>query len=175
MKNSRKLGPIPCIFCSLLIVCWLAGTSLSAQAQSESTDSSAAQKMATAEQTITKLLQEQASAWTSGDLPAFVSIYAENAKFLSSTGLTTGRQQVLERYQKRYPDQQAMGHLKLEILDFKGFQNEAGEVQGASVVARWTLSYPEGAAREDATGLTLLTFRRAHGTSSFEIIHDASM
>ena len=32
-----------------------------------------------------------------------------------------------------------------------------GAIHGASVVARWTLSYPD---REDASGLTLLVLRR---------------
>lgn len=122
---------------------------------------------------ITELLHSQAAAWSRGDLDAFVSIYAEDAHFLSTSGLTQGRRQVLERYQKRYPDRAAMGTLTLDVLDFQSFVDARSTV-GASVVARWTLSYPDSAERETVSGLTLLTFR-ARPEGGFEIIHDASM
>ena len=128
---------------------------------------------------IQALLDLQSAAWTSGDLEAFVSIYAEQARFLSSTGLTTGRAEVLARYKTRYPDAAAMGALRLEIVDFVPFTAADGHVVGASVVARWFLSYPQDAERDDADGLTLLTFSHRPNVESgghrFEIVHDASM
>lgn len=140
---------------------------------------------------IVDLLDLQSAAWTRGDVETFVSVYAEDAKFLSSTGLTTGRAEVLARYKRRYPDAAAMGRLRLEIEDFVAFTDDDGRVTGASVVARWFLSYPADAERQDIDGLTLLTFApngsrsrkdgsrkdgsREDGEPRWLIVHDASM
>ena len=58
---------------------------------------------------VEALLKTQSDAWNRGDLETFTSVYAEDASFLSPTGLTQGRQQVLERYRRRYPDKKAHG------------------------------------------------------------------
>ena len=51
-----------------------------------------------------------------------------------------------------------------------------GDVHGASVLARWTLTY---AGKPPATGLTLIVLRprpgAAEGTPRWEILQDASM
>jgi peptidoglycan/xylan/chitin deacetylase (PgdA/CDA1 family)/ketosteroid isomerase-like protein len=131
------------------------------------------------ETTVQALLRKQTEAWNQGDLDAFCAVYAEDAAFASPTGLTRGRAQVLARYRQRYPDRKAMGTLSLEFLETrlaKGFEYSAfgdalpSRVQGVSVVARWTLAYPDKAS---ATGLTLLVLhRRADG---WQIVEDASM
>jgi peptidoglycan/xylan/chitin deacetylase (PgdA/CDA1 family) len=125
------------------------------------------------------LLRKQAEAWNQGDLEAFCAVYAEDAAFVSPTGLTRGRAQVLERYRKRYPDKKAMGTLSFEFLETrlaKGIEYSyfgdalPSRVHGVSVVARWTLAYPDKAS---ASGLTLLVLhRRGDG---WEIVEDASM
>ena len=109
-------------------------------------------------------LLAQAEAWNTGDLVAFCAVYVDDAVFVSPKGVTRGRAQVLERYQKRYPNQAAMGTL--------GFVFEDVRVEGpaASVVARWTLSYP---GKPAATGHTLLSMRLVRG--QWMIVHDASM
>jgi hypothetical protein len=56
-------------------------------------------------------LREQAASWNRGDLETFTSVYAEVAAFLTPSGVTHGRQAVLDRYRKRYPDRAAMGTL----------------------------------------------------------------
>ena len=115
---------------------------------------------------VAAVLDRQTAAWNRGDLEGFVSAYAEDATFVSPTGLTRGRQAVLDRYRKRYPDKAAMGTLALEIVETRLAAGEAG----ASVVARWTLSYPDKPA---ASGHTLLVLRpRADG---WAIVQDASM
>ncbi len=133
---------------------------------------------AEARQTVATLLSTQAEAWTAGDLEAFCAVYAEDALFISPSGQTRGRQAVLERYQKRYPDQAAMGALTLEVIEMRPLsgvevtpQGDAvpGSVHGLSVVARWTLRYPE---KEPATGLTLLVLRR--DGPAWHIVQDAS-
>jgi uncharacterized protein (TIGR02246 family) len=121
---------------------------------------------------VEAVLQAQSEAWNRGDLSAFTSVYAEDATFLSPSGITHGRAEVLARYRKRYPDAKAMGTLTLEILEVRPVPAE-GQAQSASVAARWKLSYPGQPDRKTAEGLTLLVLRRAHG--SWEIVQDASM
>lgn len=131
------------------------------------------------ETAVQSLLLKQAEAWNQGDLDAFCAVYTEDAAFVSPTGLTRGRAQVLERYRKRYPDRKAMGTLSFEFLETrlaKGMEYDAfgdalpSRVHGVSVVARWKLEYPDKA---PASGLTLLVLhRRGDG---WEIVEDASM
>ncbi|HVR95134.1 MAG TPA: SgcJ/EcaC family oxidoreductase [Thermoanaerobaculia bacterium] len=132
---------------------------------------------------VRTLLERQAEAWSRGDLEAFTSVYSEDAVFLSTTGLTQGgRQAVLDRYRKRYPDARAMGTLRLEVIEMRPAAGmevtmlggaRPSAVHGMSVAARWKLSYPEGAEREDAEGLTLLVLRKER--DGWKIVQDASM
>jgi uncharacterized protein (TIGR02246 family) len=120
-------------------------------------------------QAVAAVLERQTAAWNRGDLQDFVSVYAEDATFVSPTGLTRGRQAVLDRYRKRYPDKAAMGTLTLEVLEDRVARGGGG-IQAASVVARWTLAYPDKPA---ATGLTLLVLHPRG--ASWAIVQDASM
>lgn len=128
---------------------------------------------------VRKLIQTQVEAWNRGDLDAFTAAYAEDAAFLSPTGLTRGRNEVLERYRKRYPDGKAMGRLSLEPIEMRPAAGteftlvggaRPSRVHGVSVAARWELSYPD---KEPANGLTLIVFRR--NRDGWEIVQDASM
>jgi uncharacterized protein (TIGR02246 family) len=114
---------------------------------------------------VAAVLEGQVQAWNRGDLEGFTSVYAEDATFVSPTGLTRGRQAVLDRYRKRYPDKAAMGTLSLDIVEARLL-----DVHGASVVARWTLAYPDKPA---ASGLTLIVLRPRGDT--WMIVQDASM
>jgi uncharacterized protein (TIGR02246 family) len=115
--------------------------------------------------TVAAVIERQVAAWNRGDLEAFVSVYAEDAAFVSPTGLARGRQAVLDRYRKRYPDKAAMGTLSLEILETR-----LAGAGAASVVARWSLAYPD---KPTASGLTLLVLH-ARG-DRWLIVQDASM
>jgi len=124
-------------------------------------------------------LDAQAAAWNRGDLEAFVAIYAEDVSFVSPSGIAHGRQEVLERYRRRYPDRKAMGTLSLEITETRVIAGEeftffgdtvVGRVQGATVTAIWTLTY-EG--KPPLTGSTLLVLRPRG--NRWEIVQDASM
>lgn len=128
---------------------------------------------------IGKLIQTQVAAWNRGDLDAFTAAYAEDAAFLSPTGLTRGRSEVLARYRKRYPDGKAMGKLRLEPIEMRPAVGteltlvggaKPSRVHGVSVAARWELTYPD---KEPASGLTLIVFRRSR--DGWEIVQDASM
>jgi uncharacterized protein (TIGR02246 family) len=114
---------------------------------------------------VAAVIERQVQAWNRGDLEAFVSAYVEDAVFVSPTGLTRGRPAVLERYRKRYPDQAAMGRLSLDIVETR-----LAGADGASVVARWSLAYPD---KPTASGLTLLVLHARGG--EWLIVQDASM
>jgi peptidoglycan/xylan/chitin deacetylase (PgdA/CDA1 family)/ketosteroid isomerase-like protein len=134
---------------------------------------------AQAREQVAELLRRQAEAWTAGDLEAFCAVYADDALFISpGSGQTRGRQAVLERYRRRYPDPAAMGALTLESIEARPLSGVEvtplgdavpGRVHALSVVARWTLRHAD---REPATGLTLLVLRRE--PSGWRIVQDAS-
>jgi len=114
---------------------------------------------------IAKLLNDQAAAWTRGDLDAFCAVYADDATFISPSGMTSGRKAVLDRYRKKYVDKAGMGTLTLDVQEVR----DAGE-SGASVVAQWTLTWPD---KPKSSGLTLLVFAKT--ASGWRIVQDASM
>jgi uncharacterized protein (TIGR02246 family) len=114
---------------------------------------------------IAKLLREQDAAWTRGDLDAFCAGYADDATFISPSGMTKGRQAVLDRYRKKYVDKAGMGALTLAIEEVR----EASPTS-ASVIARWTLTWPD---KPKAEGLTLIVFSKIRGR--WLIVQDASM
>jgi uncharacterized protein (TIGR02246 family) len=139
---------------------------------------SAERRDAEARDQVTQLLARQAEAWTRGDLEAFCSAYAEDATFVSPSGVRHGRQQVLERYRQRYPGRDAMGALTLEVQEQRtAWGTEVSllgdavpsRVHAVTVVARWTLRRP---GQTDATGLTLLVLRRR--PEGWQIVQDAS-
>ena len=128
---------------------------------------------------LTNLLARQAEAWSRGDLDAFVEVYAEDATFLAPTGIVQGREAVRARYAALYPDPSAMGTLRLEVVEMRPVwgveptvlgESEPGEIHGAGIVARWTLTPATG---ESASGTTLLLFRRE--AEGWRIVQDASM
>ncbi|MBL8915754.1 MAG: nuclear transport factor 2 family protein [Archangium sp.] len=113
---------------------------------------------------VLALIEKQSAAWTRGDLDAFCSVYADDAVFVSPSGVTKGRAEVLARYKKKYPTPAAMGKLTLTPIDVRSTADQV------SVSAKWTLEYPDKPA---ATGHTVVVFVRK-GTS-WLIVHDASM
>lgn len=128
---------------------------------------------------IEALLHRQAEAWSRGDVEAFASAYDDDVLFVSPSGMTRGRAEVIARYRERYPDRLAMGSLALEVLDVRTVWGREtsplgdalpGRIHGATVVARWTISRPD---RSTASGLTLLALER--GPDGFRIVRDASM
>jgi len=128
---------------------------------------------------IESLLRAQLAAWNSGDLEGFTSIYDETCIFLSPSGLTRGRAEVLARYRRNYPDRATMGSLDFEFIEMVPMSMEVASlfglvtsegITGVTVAARWHITRPEG---EDSSGLTLIVFRRT--AEGWRIIQDASM
>jgi uncharacterized protein (TIGR02246 family) len=125
----------------------------------------AASPPSSAREDIVKMLTEQAAAWTRGDLDAFCSVYADDVTFISPSGMTKGRQAVLDRYRKKYVDKAGMGSLTLDVQELR-----EATATSASVIARWTLTWPD---KPKAEGLTLLVLSKTHG--GWHILQDASM
>jgi len=113
---------------------------------------------------VEAVLERQRAAWNAGDLEGFCAVYADDCVFLSPSGLTTGRAQVLARYQKRYGQaKDTMGHLGFEVL-----HRQVG-VDVVSLAMRWSLDV----ASERKSGLTLVCF--AKGPTGWRLMQDASM
>jgi len=127
----------------------------------------------TARAEVQHLLAEQSEAWNRGDLEAFVAGYAEDAVFVTPSGVTRGRDEVLARYRRRYPDRTAMGRLTLELLDVRVLSAAGGQLAGASVVARWILEGMGEDGTGRAEGHTVIVFSK--GPDGWRILHDASM
>ena len=68
---------------------------------------------------IRSTISQQEKAWNNGDIPSFMQAYDDSACFISLKERTCGKSVVTARYEKRYPDREAMGTLdfgQLEIL-----------------------------------------------------------
>ncbi len=85
---------------------------------------------------VTKTLQTQTIAWNSGDLETFMHPYwhSDSLMFIGKTGITYGWQNTVNNYKKGYPNKEAMGTLKFEILQAK--QLDANYI---SMVGKWNL------------------------------------
>lgn len=72
----------------------------------------------TDEAKIRSILQQQTEAWNAGDLELFMQGYwkSDSLLFIGSSGVTYGWQKTLDNYKRGYPNRQAMGTLKFEIL-----------------------------------------------------------
>lgn len=133
---------------------------------------------------VAALLDVQAAAWNRGDLEAFCAVYAADAVLASPSGLERGRAALLARYQAKYPDAASRGTLSFAIEETRlasGIEVTAfgtaspAEVHGASLLARWTLTYP---GKPPVTGRTLIVVRPRLGAPAdqprWEIVQDAS-
>ena len=122
-------------------------------------------------QQVYDAIDAQVSAWNRADLDGFCAVYADDALFVSPSGVTRGRAAVRERYGKKYgADKAGMGTLAIEPVEARAFPADA-TAKSVSVAAKWTLTWP---GKPDATGHTLIVFRpRANG--GWELVQDASM
>ncbi len=111
------------------------------------------------------VLAQSVAAWSAGELERFMDAYAEDCLFISSSGLTRGKAEILARYKERYPDPAAMGALTLDIVETR-----PAPPDGLTLAARWGLAYPD---RPAASGHTLIVMRRVEGR--WLIVQDASM
>jgi uncharacterized protein (TIGR02246 family) len=80
---------------------------------------------------IRKMLDAQVAEWNRGEIKAFVSYYTEDCAFVG-TEVRRGREQVLDRYMKRYPNKETMGKTTFSDLEIKKLGKN-----NAQVIGRW--------------------------------------
>jgi ketosteroid isomerase-like protein len=112
---------------------------------------------------ITAVLSKQQDAWNHGDVAAFMEGYwnSPGLTFAGTSGVTRGWQPVMDRYQKNYPDQKAMGHLDFSDLEVRPLGKDA-----ALVLGRWQLKRDS----DEMGGVFTLVFQRF--PEGWRIIHD---
>lgn len=112
---------------------------------------------------IRDVLTTQQSAWNRGDIPTFLQGYwnSPDLTFAGSDGFVRGYDGLLQRYQKSYPNPEAMGQ-----LDFSGLELRSLGPDSAMVLGHWHLRRPIG----DAGGVFTLILRRF--PTGWRIIHD---
>lgn len=114
---------------------------------------------------IKAVLDEQAAAWNNADIEAYMHGYWNNDSllFIGSKGPVYGYKPTLERYQKSYPDKQAMGELRFSELTFKKLSKEYYFVTG-----KWNLQRD----KDNPNGYFTLLFRKIKG--KWRIVADHS-
>lgn len=68
---------------------------------------------------VRALFDRLTAAWNRHDLVGVCECYAEDASFVSKSGHARGRENLLARYQRGYPDAAAMGTLFLKPVEFR--------------------------------------------------------
>jgi len=105
------------------------------------------------EQLIRNAMNEQLSAWNSGDIDRFMTTYwqSDSLKFIGKSGVTYGWQKTLDNYKKNYPDTAAMGKLDFTLIEVKRLS-----VLYYSVIGKWHLKRSIG----DIQGHFTLLFKK---------------
>ena len=116
------------------------------------------------ESDIKAVLNTQVESWNKGDIPTFVTTYADDCIFVGKT-VTHGRAQLLDRYQKTYSSRAAMGHLTFSSLAVQLLDPDV-----AVVTAVWHLDRTtEGGG--PVGGLFSLVFHRQDGAWKIALDH----
>jgi ketosteroid isomerase-like protein len=113
---------------------------------------------------IRRLLEEQVAAWNHRDLEGFMAGYwrSPNLTFFSNTTMTSGWEQTLERYRKRYQGEgREMGTLRFLDLKIELLGPKAAFVRG-----RYLLKMT----KDESGGIFTLTLRKFG--DGWKIIHD---
>ncbi len=105
---------------------------------------------------IQEIMDQQVRCWNQGDLSCFMAGYwsSDSLMFIGKNGITYGYDQTLARYQKTYPDREAMGKLAFDIITLERLAGDA-----YYMVGKWALDREI----EDIGGHFTLLFRRING------------
>ena len=117
---------------------------------------------------VQAVLDAQTAAWNRGDLEQFVATYWNDPDltFVGSSGLRRGYADLLAGYQRSYPDADARGTLRFELVEVRALGVTGSH---ALVIGEFVLERP---AVGDAQGMfTLVVERRPEG---LRIVHDHS-
>ncbi len=117
------------------------------------------------ESKIRAILQQQTEAWNAGNLELFMQGYwqSDSLLFIGSSGVTYGWQKTLDNYKRGYPNRQAMGILKFEILKVQRLSADH-----FFVVGKWMLQREVG----NLSGHYTLIWRLIEG--EWKIVSDHS-
>jgi beta-aspartyl-peptidase (threonine type) len=112
---------------------------------------------------INEVLKAQQAAWNRGDVDAFLDGYWRSPEltFSGSNGVSRGRDGVLARYKKSYPNHAAMGQLEFSDLELRFLGPDA-----ALVLGQWHLKRESG----DIGGVFTLVWQKF--PDGWKIIHD---
>lgn len=121
---------------------------------------------------IVDVLRAQQEAWNRGDLEGFLRGYDPGPDLVFTSGgqIRRGFAETRARYQARYggDGRRTMGHLEFEILEVRFLGRD-----GAIVLGRWHLTFPEAASATDhaaSGGVFSLAFLRS--PAGWRIVHD---
>jgi ketosteroid isomerase-like protein len=114
---------------------------------------------------IKKVLKIQEEAWSNNDLEGFMQGYvqSDSLPYFGSGGVTYGWQNMLDRYEKRYPTKADTGKLVFSIANISRIEDDAYWVMG-----EYHLTREVG----DANGTFMIVFKRIHG--EWKIVGDHS-
>ncbi len=120
---SRLLGIV-----SLILICGGAGAQTEKQKKSEAVEI----------KQIEMVLNNQAKAWSEGNLEEFMEGYwkSDSLMFLGSRGITYGWENTLANYKKGYPDGSHTGKLDFEILHLEKVGKDAYFMMGKFMLTR---------------------------------------
>lgn len=114
---------------------------------------------------IRNLMNQQVSAWNSGNIDAFMETYWKNDSLLFvSNPPTYGWQTTLDRYKQVYPDTAGMGKLTFDLLQFRQLSPEYYFVLG-----EWKLKRTAG----DVGGYFTLLFKKINGKWLIVVDHSS--
>ena len=111
---------------------------------------------------IRTVLDRQVAAWNAGNIDEFMDGYwkSDSVQFIGSE-IVTGWTATLERYKKNYPDKDAMGVLRFDLLQLQPVGEDACLVTGKYFLTR---------KEDNPHGIFTLLFRRKGG--KWVIVYD---
>jgi ketosteroid isomerase-like protein len=109
------------------------------------------------EKQILAILENQTNAWNKADVESFMNGYWQNDSlmFIGKSGITYGYAQTLANYKKNYPDKDAMGILKFNLIKVTKLSGDA-----YYVIGKWHLTREKNG---DIGGHYTLLFRKIKG------------
>jgi len=114
---------------------------------------------------ILTIMAAQEKAWNNADLELFMAPYlkSEQLKFVGKNGIKYGWQTTLDNYKKTYPDKEAMGQLKFDVLEVEIKQDTA------FVLGKWQLTRT----KDTLSGYYTLYWKKIDGNWLITIDHSS--
>ena len=114
------------------------------------------------ERAIRRVLDRQVAAWNEGNIDEFMEGYwkSDSVQFIGSE-IVAGWTATLERYKKNYPDKDAMGVLRFDLLQLQPVGEDAYLLTGNYFLTR---------KKDSPHGIFTLLFRRKEG--KWVIVYD---